>query len=131
VAKINVKNSSATDIKGVSLLKMGLSVEDSFYLINNNLSNATELNNKLDSIEVVNSNSLDKNYLSFDTNNQVLGLAVKLYDNCYMIRKDYEGNQPVEVWSIATSGECSGSRAIRTSIVNNRGQSSDSPVILG
>lgn len=130
VAKINVKNSGSTDIEGFSMLKMALNVEGTYYAENSTLSDYSKLNSLLSNIDVVNAESSGSHYISFENSGNVLGLSLKVNDSCYMVRKDYEGNLPTEVWSVANSGVCSASRALGTNLVGTRGETSTTPVVI-
>lgn len=131
VAKINVNNASSIDIKGFSALKMAVDKESSLYLINNELSTYSELNSKLSDLTAVTGSSTNDTDLSYVSQDSVAGFAVKVSNFCYMLRKDYAGSEPQEVWSIAESGDCSGSRALSTTLVSGRGETSSMPAVLG
>lgn len=131
VARINVNNASSVDVAGFASLKSAVVKESSFYLTNSRLSTDSELNNKLSDLTVSSSASTGNSDVSYGSSSLVAGFAIKIKNSCYLLRKDYSGTEPTEVWSIAESGDCSATRALSTALNSGRGETSSKPVILG
>ena len=132
IAKFNAAGAPGSDASAKSALTQLVDIETTEVLLTGQPTDISAIQGRAPAVTFVTGTSADPDHVSVQVSGSVVAGAVSTGNgSCWLVRRDFAGNEAPVVWSVADSGTCSSARAMSTAVVDGRGTTIDTPVLLG
>ena len=131
VGAYSAKGRPGSDEGARSALTSLVDVQTTEMMTNRTPAPVSALSGRLPGVTVTTGASDDDSTVSVAVDGNIVGAAASTGSgSCWLVRRDFDGNQSPIVWSVASTGSCTGERALTTSLAGSRGETSDQPVLI-